>query len=94
MQASTRIGIALCVLVAGAALAGLFRKTPDEVVSPAEISEGGLALRQPDQAPFLAAQGSAGWRGKTANSPSPPKGQSQPAAGGASGGALARRRCR
>src|ERR1700752_4324677 len=44
MQASTRIGIALCVLVAGATLAGLFRKAPEEAPSPIAQGEGSVAL--------------------------------------------------
>src|SRR5262245_15739186 len=55
MQASTRIGIALCVLVAGATLAGLFRKLPEPVLSPADRSESQLALRQPGPTPVMSA---------------------------------------
>jgi phage tail protein X len=50
MQASTRIGIALCVLVAGVTIAGLFRKTPQEASSPADEADDQLALRQPSAA--------------------------------------------
>src|SRR6266566_1725446 len=67
MQASTRIGIALCVLVAGATMAGLFRKLPEPVVSPADRSESSLTLRQPGPAPVMAAGATAeGWRSTAA----------------------------
>jgi hypothetical protein len=86
MQASTRIGVALCVLVAGVALAGLFRKAPEEAPAPAEPFEGSLALRQPDQAPFMAAgAGGGGWRGKTAETSSSAQQAPPPAAEAASG---------
>jgi len=55
MQASTRIGLALCVLVAGVTLAGLFRKSPESILSPTDASESQLTLRQPGQTPLLAA---------------------------------------
>lgn len=83
MQTSTRIGIALCLLVAGVTLAGLFRKSPDEAAAPADASEGGVALRQPDQVPFLAANGSGGWRSKPGEAAKPPKDQRPSAAGAA-----------
>ena len=90
MQASTRIGIALCVLVAGAVFAGLFRKAPEEVASPADPSEGSLALRQPDQAPFLAANAPVGgWRNKAADITVATNEQRQPAALAAANGAPA-----
>jgi phage tail protein X len=87
MQASTRIGIALCLLVAGAVTAGLFRKTPEEAAAPADRSDGGLALRQPDQAPLLAAGAAAdGWRNKAADAPAAVKGQRKPAGSGVAAG--------
>jgi nucleoid-associated protein YgaU len=51
MEASTRIGVALCVLVAGVAIAGLFRKAPGPISSPADRAEIQLTLRQPSSSP-------------------------------------------
>jgi nucleoid-associated protein YgaU len=76
MEPSTRIGVALCVLVAGVAIAGLFRKAPGPVSSPADRAEIQLTLRQPSSPTAPAAGGPAGdWRaaaGSTGEQPERP----------------------
>jgi phage tail protein X len=82
MQAPTRIGIAACVLVAGAVTAGMFRKTGEEVAPSADRAEGGgLNLRQPDDAPLMAAGATAGaWRSKSVEAVAAAKDHRQPEA--------------